>query len=704
MKTRLVPPHAACRLLLSLPASVMLLCLPASGQLTDAPPGGGARAGGFLESGAIQLDPLAQPGTAPAGGARLATPTLAGRKESVVYAVWLTGKAGQASGGGTPITIRVEPNYSGEPAVGATEGTPGGLGNQWKSSFWMSAYNAARMTDHVLADYEFSIKVGSGRIDGPSASMLLAVGMLALLRGDDIIPGTTMTGTINPDGTCGPVGGIPHKMEGLKAMEKNFADANGHPIIFRRFGYPIGSRMSHNMNTDDFVDLHEWGKDLGYTEVREIADIYEAYEFFTGKPLPKPEALTESEMELPLAIRKKLRAKIEVTMSRLKPQLAELKERIRNSNDSSKKEQEMLIETLNQTDRRFANYRSSGLEEASYIELVMLHTLYQQSIHTLKLKELTDQKNAAAVLDLLASFNILEDNLNSLTLEASSLALDDNLAGRLTAIEALTQYSIAKTLHQTVTSIANELKPRLEGAGRRDVKTPPIDWQDTYQKAVLASFMHAMAQTCAMVAQDWLNVGVDQSSLKSSQEERLGRFSKSMTSVAGAMASYFREVVLTPMMANSSGSAAAPIGETELGYILAKSTSNFAEHLAPNFPSRLKEKNNHQIAYSSISFLESAALINRHYSLDCRTDDDGDLVIRRRKALSSQLDLARLHALEAASLCKKRLGFVPWNVLMNYQHGKAYRDGAQEHDKLTALLCFWQSTLSAEIALQLVDR
>ncbi len=64
---------------------------------------------------------------------------------------------------------------------------------------------------HVSFEYE-------GKVDGPSAGALMTIGVLAAVRGDTPKPDAAMTGTINPDGTIGPVGGIRFKIEG--AAEK----------------------------------------------------------------------------------------------------------------------------------------------------------------------------------------------------------------------------------------------------------------------------------------------------------------------------------------------------------------------------------------------------------------------------------------------------------------------------------------------------
>lgn len=50
--------------------------------------------------------------------------------------------------------------------------------------------------------------------------MLSTVGVLSLQYGDEVIDGVTMTGTINPTGTVGVVGGIPEKIQGAIDSKK----------------------------------------------------------------------------------------------------------------------------------------------------------------------------------------------------------------------------------------------------------------------------------------------------------------------------------------------------------------------------------------------------------------------------------------------------------------------------------------------------
>jgi uncharacterized protein len=92
-----------------------------------------------------------------------------------------------------------------------------------------SARLASRVAANLLGadwdryDYLVSFRSDSTVIGGPSAGAVMALALTAALHnamepGDPwtLDPGVAATGTINPDGTIGPVGGIPAKAEGAK--------------------------------------------------------------------------------------------------------------------------------------------------------------------------------------------------------------------------------------------------------------------------------------------------------------------------------------------------------------------------------------------------------------------------------------------------------------------------------------------------------
>ena len=190
-----------------------------------------------------------------------------------------------ASGGTNSVDVRVRtitPN--GDLHVGFVETGVGAIGPQWHDAGWEAVLIASMMLGVDPTNYEFDF-TNEGFIDGPSAGCLMTVAVLAALRGDTPRPDATMTGTIDPDGTVGPVGGIPHKMHGA-------ADIGKKLVLV-----PIGQRYDMDLNTKQMVDVVAEGQQLGM-DVREVGNVYDAYQLIVGKPLPRP-AVTSTAPQFP---------------------------------------------------------------------------------------------------------------------------------------------------------------------------------------------------------------------------------------------------------------------------------------------------------------------------------------------------------------------------------------------------------------------
>jgi Lon-like protease len=99
--------------------------------------------------------------------------------------------------------------------------------------------------------------------DGPSAGAAMAVGFLAVFRGDRIIRGVAVTGTLDPDGRIGPVGGIPDKVRAAKR--------EGYRLVL----IPAGQTRTPRWNLDELA------LDLNIT-IKEVETVDHAYELMTG--------------------------------------------------------------------------------------------------------------------------------------------------------------------------------------------------------------------------------------------------------------------------------------------------------------------------------------------------------------------------------------------------------------------------------------
>jgi hypothetical protein len=181
---------------------------------------------------------------------------------------------GAATGGLSRLTVAVAAKAEPGAGVSFTETEVGGQGASLRAAGWTAATTASLLLGIDPSRLTFSYEIG-GRADGPSAGALMTVGTLAAILGDAIPADLAMTGTINPDGSIGAVGGIPHKLDGA-------AKAGMKTVLI-----PAGQRTDFDANQQSSVDLVRRGEALG-VQVRSVANIYEAYQAVTGKALPQP--------------------------------------------------------------------------------------------------------------------------------------------------------------------------------------------------------------------------------------------------------------------------------------------------------------------------------------------------------------------------------------------------------------------------------
>jgi hypothetical protein len=214
-------------------------------------------------------------------------------REVSVDALWYGMRADGPRGGASTVIVGVEPNPRGSLRVGFYEDVAGGSGTTWRASGWMASVLAYLTVGVDLSQYRISFDV-AGQIDGPSAGGLLTTALLASLLGDTVRPDATMTGIINPDGTIGPVGGIPHKIDG--------AAERGKKLVL----VPYGQRFDVDMKLKRPVDLVERGRTRG-VEVREVRHLAEAYAALTGRALPLAKPTGDPLPEVSPAVQAKVR-------------------------------------------------------------------------------------------------------------------------------------------------------------------------------------------------------------------------------------------------------------------------------------------------------------------------------------------------------------------------------------------------------------
>ena len=130
-----------------------------------------------------------------------------------------------AAGNGAPVTVVVDRSGSRIPTTITPSVSPSG-----------------RFILGVILQYNFTfpfdVRISLDEVGGPSAGMMFALGIIDTITPGELTGGTHVagTGTISPDGSVGPIGGISQKMHGARsagaslflAPAANCGDVVGH--------------------------------------------------------------------------------------------------------------------------------------------------------------------------------------------------------------------------------------------------------------------------------------------------------------------------------------------------------------------------------------------------------------------------------------------------------------------------------------------
>ncbi len=158
-----------------------------------------------------------------------------------------------------------------------------------------SARLAAMVASDVLGidekayDFYYIIDITSPIIGGPSAGGALTVGTIAAINKWPLNPNVVMTGMINPDGSIGPVGGIPFKLEAAAAKNATMfliPEGQSNVTVINTSTRSRGALIITG-ETEETVDVVELGKKLNVT-VKEVNTIQDVVLAFTGQEIKKP--------------------------------------------------------------------------------------------------------------------------------------------------------------------------------------------------------------------------------------------------------------------------------------------------------------------------------------------------------------------------------------------------------------------------------
>jgi len=143
--------------------------------------------------------------------------------------------------------------------------------------------------DFLRYDFFYTIEAEAPIVGGPSAGGVMTIATIAALKSLSISDSVFMTGMIYPDGSIGPVGGIPEKIRAASnSNAKVFLIPKGQREI-TTYEQVIEKRGPFVLRSIEpkTLDLVDFGKELG-VDVVEVGSVEEALVHYTNYSISKP--------------------------------------------------------------------------------------------------------------------------------------------------------------------------------------------------------------------------------------------------------------------------------------------------------------------------------------------------------------------------------------------------------------------------------
>jgi uncharacterized protein len=133
----------------------------------------------------------------------------------------------------------------------------------------------------VTADSETEV------LDGPSAGAAITVALVAAIRNQTVDRSAFMTGTINPDGSVGRIGGVLEKAAAAaKFGAKKFLVPTGQStaVTYRTEKSQPAPGLTIITTRPELVSVEDYLREQGFRmEIREVANIMQAYDLLVSK-------------------------------------------------------------------------------------------------------------------------------------------------------------------------------------------------------------------------------------------------------------------------------------------------------------------------------------------------------------------------------------------------------------------------------------
>jgi uncharacterized protein len=591
--------------------------------------------------------------------------------------LFVRGQGPGAEGGVGTETISLEPVTDGALRLDFSEDSVAGLGDMSRSASWSAVTVSSLLVGADLTGrYRFEV---TGPIDGPSAGALKTVALLALANGHELdVDRRTMTGSINPDGTIGPVGGIPEKVEGA-------ADEGLELVLV-----PVGQRNAVSSATGEQVDVIDLGRREGI-EVREVADIYEAYELLTGEQLQRLARVTEPRLDGRGYDRLGANASAQLgsyrstitDISLLAPEIVGLLE------------ESGVLDEARRAASRAEDLAQQGLQGGAFSYAASAAAIADASLQLGRALEVLLTRGPEAFIEL------VERSANA---ETAVFALLDTLrTDRARTVGDADALLWAYANAFDALALATYASGIIEGLLDAFV-AGSITLDDLLGSLFVPMLYYGLADASVGFARSIYEVGRDLGGPELSTEQDLAEIGSFFVSATEANFNAFETTVLDPLaeangMSTSNLAGALAVVDIDIAMAIMQRALLPAveDYIGPDELNAEYAK----LGYAVANYTRNALLLTK-YSTNGILDDDLQLVgVRSDAALASALDLSRVQAASGIALLLDQ-EVEPAIQAANLEAAGIRREG-ELTDKFEALRAYWGSFLSTRILAYLAD-
>jgi len=588
-------------------------------------------------------------------------------------------------GGMSHATLSVAPSSAGM-SVGVFESKPGGTGEMWRAAVWIAALTGTLNVGRNPLDYRYSVETETllGRVDGPSAGGLFAVGVMAALTGRAIDSDATMTGSVNPDGTIGPVGGIAKKLAAAQEMSK------------KRFCYPVGQQYEEDPDSGKLIDISAVGTKAGI-QVVEVEDLRQAFQCLTGSALKSIAPVRRGDMALSGHMFDLVHARAESWLKRSQEAYA-------HAQKLNKGEwlEALWAEASKDYDDASALLKQ-GLVAAAYWKAV---SAYASARTILLLAAMMGPLGGGDAVEALKVFPTVDEQASKgldALFERLSQSPPDNVSKTISILDS---YEAA-----ICAVVSREVARAQYGEALLKIKEAIEKGEDAKVVAQYFSDLHrplselALVEVNADLAFDNLKFMDLQSGSRATKLLRVEEVARLFQGAASANIEYFDAIFVSEVAARSGQSAEqvnAVLLDKEPNYRAAQFNLKLPESGKMGYAATGQPASLAKLAGALSSFFASSTLVAKFYSIGVKLDDTGATVgVEREKALIASLALAEEKARESATLALKHAGDIPESARIAYQIAMVLRDRSSYEDKLMALEQFWRSSVWSQVAVYL---